>query len=321
VSRAAQGVLSLSPLMVSFLRNPMQDKAQQEHFLVGVDGGGTGTRAVVADGRGNELARAVGGASGLALGVESAWMAIRATVAQAFASAGLALDWSRCALGCGLAGVNNPDWLAEFKAQAPQLAALAVETDAYTTLLGAHEGAAGVIVALGTGSIAAALCVDGSLRTAGGYGFPSADEASGAWLGLRAVVHAQQALDGRVRADAFSDGLLARTGTHDRDSLVVWLCSANQTAYASLAPVVLAHHTHPVAAALLEQAGRDIARLIDALDPRGSLPVALCGGLGEAMSVYVPASHRSRLIPPRADSACGALELARRAAHALLPPR
>ncbi len=292
----------------------IEEQARAAHFLVGVDGGGSGTRVVLADANGNELAQATGGASALGLGAERAWAAIGAAVARAFSNAGLVLDWSRCALGCGLAGVNNPDWLAAFKARAPQLAALAVESDAYTTLLGAHGSAAGVIVALGTGSIAAVLTEDGACRIAGGYGFPSGDEASGAWLGLRAVAHAQQVLDGRAAADAFSDALLAQTGAHDRDSLVVWLCSANQAAYASLAPIVLAHRTHGVAAALLAQAGLDIARLIDALDPAARLPVALCGGLGEPMRAHVPSSHSARLVPPRADSAHGALELARRAA-------
>lgn len=292
----------------------MKDEVQAEHYLIGVDGGGTGTRVLLADASGVELAQAAGGPSGLALGVEGAWMSIRTAVAQAFANAGLVLDWSRCVIGCGLAGVNNREWLAAFEAQAPLVAALAVESDAYTTLVGAHGGAAGIIVALGTGSIAAALAEDGSCRIAGGYGFPSGDEASGAWLGLRAIVHAQRALDGRVAADAFSDALLAQAGARDRDSLVVWLCAANQTAYASLAPVVLAHRTHPIAAALLAQAGIDIARLVNALDPEGGLPVALCGGLGEPLSAYVPVSHRGRLRAPRADSARGALELARRSA-------
>ena len=125
------------------------------HYLIGVDGGGTGTRVVLGDAQGNELATAASGPSGLALGVERAWQSIGAACTEAFAQAGHTLDWSRCVLGCGLAGVNNPDWLAAFEARAPGVAALAVESDAYTTLLGAHGGEPGVIVALGTGSIAA----------------------------------------------------------------------------------------------------------------------------------------------------------------------
>ncbi|TXG29092.1 ATPase, partial [Burkholderia territorii] len=75
-------------------------------FAIGIDGGGTGTRAVLADRHGRELAQGRGGPSGLGLGIERAWASIGAACADAFARAGLAFDWSQCALGCGLAGVN-----------------------------------------------------------------------------------------------------------------------------------------------------------------------------------------------------------------------
>ncbi|KWO52614.1 BadF/BadG/BcrA/BcrD ATPase family protein [Burkholderia territorii] len=281
-------------------------------FAIGIDGGGTGTRAVLADRHGRELAQGRGGPSGLGLGIERAWASIGAACADAFARAGLAFDWSQCALGCGLAGVNNAAWLAAFRAQAP-LGALAIESDAYTTVVGAHGGAPGLIVALGTGSIAAALDAAGDCRIAGGFGFPSGDEASGAWLGMRALAYAQQALDGRAPRDAFADALLAETGAHDRDALVQWSCDANQTIYARLAPIVFAHRDHPCAAALIAQAGDEIGKMIDALDPAQALPVALCGGLADALAPAVPARHAARLRAPLDDSAHGALRLALRA--------
>lgn len=284
-------------------------------FAIGIDGGGTGTRAVLADRHGRELAQGRGGPSGLGLGIERAWASIGAACADAFTRAGYALDWSQCALGCGLAGVNNAAWLAAFRAQAP-LAALAVESDAYTTVVGAHGGAPGLIVALGTGSIAAALDAAGACRIAGGFGFPSGDEASGAWLGVRALAYAQQALDGRVPRDAFANALLAETGAQDRDALVQWSCDANQTIYARLAPVVFAHRTHPVARALIAQAGDEIGKMIDALDPQQALPVALCGGLADALAPAVPARHAARLRAPLDDSAHGALRLALQALRA-----
>ncbi|MFH5252192.1 BadF/BadG/BcrA/BcrD ATPase family protein [Burkholderia semiarida] len=284
-------------------------------FAIGIDGGGTGTRAVLADRAGRELAQGRGGPSGLGLGIERAWASIGAACADAFTQAGLAFDWSQCALGCGLAGVNNAAWLAAFRAQAP-LGALAIESDAYTTVVGAHGGAPGLIVALGTGSIAAALDAAGACRTAGGFGFPSGDEASGAWLGVRALAYAQQALDGRVPRDAFAAALLAETGAQDRDALVQWSCDANQTIYARLAPVVFAHRTHPVARALIAQAGDEIGKMIDALDPQQALPVALCGGLADALAPAVPARHAARLRAPLDDSAHGALRLALQALRA-----
>ncbi|MBL3967265.1 ATPase [Burkholderia sp. KCJ3K979] len=284
-------------------------------FAIGIDGGGTGTRAVLADRHGRELAQGRGGPSGLGLGIERAWASIGAACADAFTQAGLAFDWSQCALGCGLAGVNNAAWLAAFRAQAP-LGALAIESDAYTTVVGAHGGAPGLIVALGTGSIAAALDAAGACRIAGGFGFPSGDEASGAWLGVRALAYAQQALDGRVPRDAFATALLAETGTRDRDALVQWSCDANQTIYARLAPIVFAHRTHPVARALIAQAGDEIGKMIDALDPQQALPVALCGGLADALAPAVPARHAARLRAPLDDSARGALRLALQALRA-----
>ncbi|MDN7492164.1 BadF/BadG/BcrA/BcrD ATPase family protein [Burkholderia sp. AU45274] len=284
-------------------------------FAIGIDGGGTGTRAVLADRHGRELAQGRGGPSGLGLGIERAWASIGAACADAFTRAGHAFDWSQCALGCGLAGVNNAAWLAAFRAQAP-LGALAVESDAYTTVVGAHGGAPGLIVALGTGSIAAALDAAGACRIAGGFGFPSGDEASGAWLGVRALAYAQQALDGRVPRDAFATALLAETGAQDRDALVQWSCDANQTIYARLAPIVFAHRAHPVAAALIAQAGDEIGKMIDALDPQRALPVALCGGLADALAPAVPARHAVRLRAPLDDSAHGALRLALQALRA-----
>ncbi|VWD36604.1 BadF/BadG/BcrA/BcrD ATPase family protein [Burkholderia contaminans] len=284
-------------------------------FAIGIDGGGTGTRAVLADRHGHELAQGRGGPSGLGLGIERAWASIGAACADAFTQAGHAFDWSQCALGCGLAGVNNAAWLAAFRAQAP-LGALAVESDAYTTVVGAHGGAPGLIVALGTGSIAAALDAAGACRIAGGFGFPSGDEASGAWLGVRALAYAQQALDGRVPRDAFATALLAETGAQDRDALVQWSCDANQTIYARLAPIVFAHRAHPVAAALIAQAGDEIGKMIDALDPQRALPVALCGGLADALAPAVPARHAVRLRAPLDDSAHGALRLALQALRA-----
>jgi glucosamine kinase len=290
----------------------MTHSLNPHEYLVGVDGGGTGTRVVLADANGIELARASSGPSGLALGVERAWQAIEAACSEAFHNAGVPFRWESCSLGCGLAGVNHAGWLAQFHASAPGLRALTVESDAMTTLLGAHGGKPGVIVALGTGSIAAALAANGEVRMAGGYGFPSGDEASGAWLGLRAIVHLQQVLDGRAAPDAWSEALIERTGAPDRDSLVVWLAASNQTAYASLAPTLFAHRRHPMAARLLAEAGLEIDKMVSALDPAGALPVALCGGLASPLEPFAPASLQGRLRAPLADSASGALQLARR---------
>ena len=54
-------------------------------------------------------------------------------------------------------------------------------------------------------------------------------------------------------------------------------------------------------------AGREAAAIADALDPSHTLPLALCGGLGEVLLAYLPPETRARCLPAQGDSARGAL--------------
>lgn len=281
-------------------------------YLIGVDGGGSGTRVRLALPDGQELAQGHGGPSGLAHGIAQAWAAVAHAVAQAFHQAGLAPPpRQHLAIGLGLAGVHNKEWAASFIEHNPGYAQVALESDALTTLLGAHGGQAGAIVAIGTGSVGEVLHADGSRREVGGWGFPSGDEAGGAWIGMRAVNHAQQAVDGRVPASAFSSAIANACGGH-RDAMQAWLAAANQTTYAQLARLVLEYaSTDTVAHGLLTEAGRQVALIASALDPQATLPLALCGGLAAPLRAYLPAALLHRVVPAQGDSAAGALLLVR----------
>ncbi len=278
-------------------------------YLLGVDGGGTGTRVRLARIDGTEIAQGAGGPSGLGLGIARAWASVQEAAGQAFAAAGIAqppLD--RIAIGLGLAGVHNKQWAAEFTAANPGYAAIRLETDAFTTLMGAHGGAPGAIVAIGTGSVGEVLRADGSRHEVGGWGFPAGDEASGGWIGLRAIGHIEQVLDGRRERSPFADDIIEACGSH-RDAIQVWLGRATQTAYASLAPLVLRHAADPVARAILLDAGSEVAAIAHALDPESRLPLALCGGLGAALRDFLPPKLLARTTPPQGDSAAGALRM------------
>lgn len=289
-------------------------------YLIGVDGGGTGTRVVLAAAAGAELGRTSAGPSGLMHGADAAWQAIMAAIHQAFAAAGLTLPaLNQIAIGCGLAGVNNKQWAADFTLKNPGFECLVTETDAGTTLLGAHLGQPGAIIALGTGSVGEVMLADGTRREVGGWGFPSSDEAGGAWLGLRAINHAQQVLDGRCGADDFSTAVIAfcvaaqanqaNVGA-PRDAVMSWLGGANQGTFAQLAPLVIAAApTVSRARDIMLAAGLEVAKMAHALDPSNQLPLALCGGLAAPMHAYLPPEFRARVILPQADSAAGALIL------------
>jgi glucosamine kinase len=279
-------------------------------YLIGVDGGGTGTRVRLASSAssGEELAQTSAGPSGLSHGIDNAWITILAAIGEACAVADIGSPpLSSMAIGLGLAGVHNKDWAALFVAADPGFAALVLDTDGFSTLMGAHGGAPGAIVAVGTGSVGEAMLVDGTKVEVGGWGFPAGDEASGAWMGLRALNHIEQVLDGRVRGGDFAREVIAACGGN-RDAVQIWLGRANQTAYASLARFVVVHgETDPVARAILEHAGREVASIADALDPPHTLPLALCGGLGEVLLAWLPPETRARCLPAQGDSARGAL--------------
>lgn len=279
-------------------------------YLIGVDGGGTGTRVRLAKIDGAELSQGFSGPSGLRHGIANAWNAVNAAVAEAFNAIGIAaIPFRSCAIGLGLAGVHNKEWAAQFRAANPGYGAFVLDTDGFSTLMGAHRGGPGAIVAIGTGSVGEALRPDGARVEVGGWGFPAGDEASGAWMGLRVLNHVEQVLDGRAEGGAFAREVIKALGG-DRDAVQVWLGRATQTDYASLARFVVAHGgLDAVAMGILEHAGREVASIARALDPSASLPLALCGGLGEPLLAYLPAETRARCRPPHGDSAAGALRM------------
>jgi len=279
-------------------------------FLLGVDGGGSGTRVRLARPDGSLVAEGSAGPSGLLHGIQNAWAAVESAAAQAFAAAGLSVPpRSSVAVGLGLAGVHNRQWAANFVSANPGYAAVALETDAYTTVLGAHDGRPGAIIALGTGSVGEILNEDGSRHEVGGWGFPAGDEAGGAWIGMKAVNHIQQVIDRRAQGSAFADAVIEACGG-SRDRIQVWLASASQTNYAQLARIVLQHGgSNATAHAILSEAGYQVALIAKALDPSGTLPIALCGGLGEPLRPYLPPELLQRIVPPQGDSAAGGLKL------------
>jgi glucosamine kinase len=279
-------------------------------FLIGVDGGGSGTRARLARADGVELAEGAGGPSGLLHGIANAWAAVETAAGAAFRAAGLDFPArNTIAIGLGLAGVHNKQWAAEFVAVNPGYAAVALESDGHTTVLGAHRGEPGAIIALGTGSVGEIKLADGSHREVGGWGFPAGDEASGAWMGLRAVNHVQQVIDGRMPPSAFATDVADACGG-ERNAIQNWLAKATQTNYAQLARIVLQHGaTNETARLILLEAGREVEIMANALDTSCVLPIALCGGLAAPLRPYMPVSMLKRIVTPHGDSAAGALRL------------
>jgi len=242
---------------------------------------------------------------------------VRQALDAAFAAAGLMpAAPADIALGLGLAGAGVPAQRAAFLQADPGYARCRLDNDGVTQVLGAHAGRPGIVLAAGTGSVAAALRPDGSLHQAGGWGFPVGDEGSGAWLGLHAMRHAHAVLDGRVAPSRLSAAVQHQAGA-DAPALLAWCARANARRYAELAPLVFAaaEQGDAPAQALLQAAADELARLVAALQTAPEpLPVVVCGGIGERLLAWWPTALRAQLVPAAGDSADGALRLLSRAA-------
>ena len=283
-------------------------------FLVGVDGGGTGTRLRLADLEGRLLGQGAAGPSALGQGSEQAWRHIGQALQQAAQSAGIDTPPpQQCAIGLGLSGAGIPKAARSFLDSNPGYAVLALDNDGWTTVLGAHGGKPGAVVAAGTGTVGEVLRADGSRACLSGWGWITGDEGSGAWLGLRAVRHSQAALDGRVPGGTLSANVLDVIG-RERSVINAWNVSAGQAGYAALARTVFdCEASDPAAAALVNEAVAELEKLADALDPQGRLPLALTGSIALRLAPRFSPALRARCVPAQGDSAEGGLHLARSA--------
>jgi len=290
--------LALDPSLLT-----LHDSGRAARWWVGIDGGGTSTRALVADAAGRLRGRGEAGASALNQGVDQAWRHI----AEAVARAGVpGLRLADCALGLGLSGTGVPAQLQGFLAADPGVARLALVTDGFAGLLGAHGGRPGGLLISGTGSVAEALLEDGSHRMTGGWGWQIGDEGSGAWLGQQAMKVAQAAYDARAPRGALADAVYAVAGT-GRADLLAFCAQAGQGGYASLARLVFENEADPAAAALLDEAARALDALAEALHP--TLPLALAGSIALRLASRLGPALQSRRVEPQGDAVAGALWL------------
>ena len=89
---------------------------------------------------GEAVSGAAAGPSALQQGIPQAWANVLLAI-RGFEAAGLAVPQRRrCALGAGLSGVSHGLRRDAFLAADPGFAALEVETDSFTVLMGAHGG-------------------------------------------------------------------------------------------------------------------------------------------------------------------------------------
>ena len=210
--------------------------APVRELVVGVDGGGTATRAVIMDAAQQVVAEGQAGPSNpLRVGVAIATAAVRDAIDHACAQLSIHRDDIRAA-AIGLAGVRRLDirdrMREEFGQCLKEIKLIELLTDGEIALYGATDGAPGLVVIAGTGSICCGRNSQGKHVCAGGWGPIVGDEGGGSWISRKGLQAIAQATDGRgpktaltavalnyfkiAAAEDLSTAIYAPTITNDR---------------------------------------------------------------------------------------------------------
>ncbi|MEU5941955.1 BadF/BadG/BcrA/BcrD ATPase family protein [Micromonospora sp. NPDC047548] len=321
--------------------------------VVGLDIGGTSTRAVALTLGGERLGTGRGGGGNpTSHGAERAAAELLAALRGALSG----VDPTRVRAGTiGLAGaarlLADPTGRAAFDrawAQAGLRCPYAVHGDALVAYASGTAAPDGTVLIAGTGAIAAQVRDLRLDRVADGHGWLLGDAGSGFWLGREAVRQLLAALDTaatpgplgrRVLTELLGAAEVAARPRETVDALVQAVTRRSPVELARLAPLVVAAAVEgePVATALIGEAAAHLAISASRIRPAGAAePIVLGGGLltgdtplAAAVRAEVSARWPDAPVHSAGDGAAAAAWLAARdlpevtdptALHALLVP-
>lgn len=278
------------PLVVETV--PTEAAAELPPVFVGVDGGGSRTRVVIADEQGRILGRGEAGGSNINFVGEAA---LRTALADAWKAAWRAAGQpARPAKAAflGLAGVASAGAHETVRLIASQIGMasvddIGVDHDIAVALAGAFEAGPGLALVVGTGSSCFGRNAYGHEARAGGYGPVIDDGGSGYWLGRMALRAAVFAADGRGPATTLTEAVFAKLIISEIRGVAQRLYreQISRETVATLAPDVIAaaQAGDPVAITICARGADDVAAMAEAVSRSLDLhevPVAFIGSAG-----------------------------------------
>jgi len=255
---------------------------------LGIDAGGTQTRWALAAPGGQIVAEGtVAGLSALQMGSPHGRETVRATFAELAASVlphGVPSRVQAGLTGFGGEGELLQRWLAELlHMQASGIHFCSDMEIAYRASFAPGEG---YLVYAGTGSIGAFIDAGGTFHRAGGRGVVLDDGGGGFWIAKEALRHIWRIEDespGAWRSSTMAQAVFDYVGGDDWAFSRQFIYGQERGAVGKLALAVAATADQdPAAAAILRNAGAELARLARALISRfGPRPVAVSGRAAE----------------------------------------
>lgn len=276
-----------------------------KRLVLGIDGGGTRTRAAIADENGTFCGAGEAGPSNYDdVGQEHAQANIQRAVQQARRHAGLephpeASPFAAAFLG--MAGVVSEKDRQVIRDIAQRLhlapdAHVGVDHDIRITLAGGLSGRPGIALILGTGSSCYGRNTAGQSWQSGGWGHLISDEGSSYWLGLQAMRCAIGAYDGRLGPTLLLEQVKAYLGLMDMPEIMhrIYVVGLSRMEVAALAPRVIeaAQQGDAQALGLIRRGTQEVSECVLAVAGRlgftsGRCELALAGGLLNAGEIVL----------------------------------
>lgn len=255
-------------------------------LVVGLDAGGTSTRALVLDLDGAR--RGLGLAGGANPNSHPPTVAA-AHIGEALAEALDGLDSRKVRSGVlGIAGASklaDPTVAALFQdawERAGLHCPMRVITDCEAAFATGTSSADGTVLVAGTGSIAGRIVEHRMVGQAGGYGWLIGDDGSAFWLGREAVRATLKLIDLGSPLEGLATAVLTAAGARNRGQLINAVNDKPPIAMARFAPLVSSayHHGDPEALAIVANAARLLADTASAVrSPSDTSPIVLVGSL------------------------------------------
>ncbi|MDP0928950.1 BadF/BadG/BcrA/BcrD ATPase family protein [Paracoccus onubensis] len=276
-------------------------------LFLGIDGGGTGCRAALADAEGHVLGRGHGGPANINTDVDGAAANILAATSRAVADIGT--DPRDLIATLGLAGGTITAATNRLTELLP-FARVQIVNDAITATRGALGADDGILAALGTGSVFAVQRA-GKVRQVGGRGFLLGDEGSGAVMGRELLADAMRAGDGFLPMTPLLQDLLDEYG--GAEGIISFGNRASPAQFGELAPRIV-NSGDQAANRIFTRAVEEIRHILTVLQDGDNMPVVFVGGLGSHYAARLNAPWPVQAA--RGDSVDGALLMARQMAGA-----
>ncbi|MFZ3070876.1 MAG: BadF/BadG/BcrA/BcrD ATPase family protein [Anaerolineaceae bacterium] len=264
-------------------------------YVLGIDGGGTSTRAAILDEKGKLLGIGIGGASNYDdIGVEATKENISKTVQSACQMASLS-ECSFNAIFLGLAGLSSEADRNIVRQIATELNLapsnhIGIDHDIRIALAGGLSGRPGIVQIAGTGSSCYGRNFEGLSWRSGGWGPLIADEGSGYWLGIQAMRAATRAADGRAKPTVLTKMVLDKLNISEIDEILsrIYAHNISRSEIAEIGPSVIeaAKMGDETAKAIIDLGAEDLAECILTVAKKlkftDRFEVALTGGVFKA---------------------------------------